>query len=230
MTCLDPGINPTGKGGAKMPHRDQNRNAHEGVRGWPLYPRTSPESGRKVALQQARRNGPPDRRRAGSGPVSPRPPHRLECLSYSPTPANLPKGWRRLHLDSCYWPSGRHGSENGVGSGASGSGVDTGAIGAGAGAGFGAALRGAAFFATGFGAAFIVGFGAAFARAFVFWAFFPFAADLRAATFLRAPFAAALPRAFPFVFLLVVLAMLLSPFVVPSDDFTAGCRRRLLGC
>jgi hypothetical protein len=101
----------------------------------------------------------------------------------------------------------------------------------------GAALRGAAFFAigfgaafaAGFGAAFAAGFGAAFARAFVFLAFFPFAADLRAATFLRAPFAAALPRAF-FVFLLVVLAMLLSPFVVPSDDFTARCRRRLLGC
>jgi hypothetical protein len=116
--------------------------------------------------------------------------------------------------------------------------VDAGAIGAGAGASFGAALRGAAFFATGFGAAFTAGFGAAFAtgfgaafaRAFVFLAFFPFAADLRAATFLRAPFAAALPRAFPFVFLLVVLAMLLSPFVVPSDDFTAGCRRRFLGC
>ena len=74
--------------------------------------------------------------------------------------------------------------------------------------GRGAALRGAAFLAAGFGAIFLAtGFGAAFA--FAFLVFFGFAADFRAATFLRAPFAAALPRAdFRLAFLLVALAMI----------------------
>jgi hypothetical protein len=87
-----------------------------------------------------------------------------------------------------------------------------GAIGSGAGGmGFGAALRGAAFLATGFA----TGFAAVF-RVFAFLAFLPFAADFRAATFLRAPFAAALPRAdFLFAFLLVALAMLCVSFYGP---------------
>jgi hypothetical protein len=91
----------------------------------------------------------------------------------------------------------------GLGSEASGSGAGVGAIGSGAGAmGFGA-LRGAAFLATGLGAALRAGF------AFAFLVFFDLVADFRAATFLRAPFAAALPRVdFLLAFLLVALAML----------------------
>src|SRR5207253_9694459 len=81
-----------------------------------------------------------------------------------------------------------------------------GAIGSGAGAmGFGA-LRGAAFLA-----ALAAGLGAALRAgiAFTLLVFFALAADFRAATFLRAPFAAALPRVACFLaFLLVSLAML----------------------
>jgi hypothetical protein len=80
-----------------------------------------------------------------------------------------------------------------------GSGAGAGVIGFGA-----AALRGAAFLAAGFGAGF-----AAALRGFAFLVFFALAADFRAATFLRAPLAAALPRAdFRFAFFLVALAMI----------------------
>jgi len=91
----------------------------------------------------------------------------------------------------------------GLGSEASGSWAGVGAIGSGAGAmGFGA-LRGAAFLAAGLGAALRAGF------AFTLLVFFALVADFRAATFLRAPFAAALPRVdFFLAFLLVALAML----------------------
>lgn len=123
------------------------------------------------------------------------------ALRLPSTPRQGPNG-RSEALRCCrYCPTGRQGSKGDMGSGAWGSGA-AGGIGSGAGAiGFGAAaLRGAAFF---FGAAF-------FGFAFAFLAgFFALAADFRAATFLRAPLAAALPRAvFRLAFLLVALAML----------------------
>jgi hypothetical protein len=78
--------------------------------------------------------------------------------------------------------------------------------------GFGATLRGAAFLAAGFGAAF-----------FAFLVFFAFAADFRAATFRRAPLAAALPRAdFLFAFLLVAFAMLSVSFYGPLGRLHGG--------
>lgn len=193
-----------------MPERDQNRNAREGVRAGRGTPAPAPNPAVKLQRNKHERDDPPSGRRADSRPTSPGP--RLAARNARPNPPLPPtfsKVGARRRSDARYWPSGRQGSENGVGSGASGAGVDAGAIGSGAGGvGLGAALRGAAFRAAGFGAAFL--------RAFAFLAFLPFAADLRAATFLRAPFAAALPRAdFLFAFLLVDLAMLSVSFYGP---------------